>query len=205
MAIAETLAERIVALIASTPGATDRELTDALWGSSAGPQRVGAECRRLAGSGRVERRARPSGGLGNYPGSALAIPLPCELPDNDSLSEDNLKDALDKHLRSAGWATTIAMGKRPGIDIVAKRGAERWIIEVKGCGSRDAMRVNYFLAIMGELLQRMNDDAAKYSIAIPDLPQFRGLWNRLPKLAKDRTKITAIFVSEAGEIHEAVD
>jgi hypothetical protein len=64
------------------------------------------------------------------------------------------------------------------------------------------MRVNYFLAILGELLQRMDDEATKYSIALPDLPQFRGLWDGLPTLAKTRTGITALFVSQDGSVIE---
>jgi hypothetical protein len=71
-----------------------------------------------------------------------------------------------------------------------------------GCGSRQPMRVNYFLAARGELLQRMDDEQARYSIALPDLPQFRWLWERLPKLAKSRTTITALFVRENGSVIE---
>jgi hypothetical protein len=42
--------------------------------------------------------------------------------------------------------------------------------------------------------------ATRYSIALPDMRQFRGLWDRLPKLAKERIGITAIFVSSDGSI-----
>jgi hypothetical protein len=45
------------------------------------------------------------------------------------------------------------------------------------------MRVNYFLGALGEILQRMEDPTAKYSIALPDLQQFRNLWKKLPSLA----------------------
>jgi hypothetical protein len=62
------------------------------------------------------------------------------------------------------------------------------------------MRLNYFLGVLGELLQRMDDDSARYSIALPDLPQFRGLWERLPRLAKSRTTVTALFVRENGSV-----
>lgn len=65
------------------------------------------------------------------------------------------------------------------------------------------MRVNYFLGILGETLQRMADEEAKYSIALPDVPQFRGLWSRLPELAKSRTTITALFVSPEGVVRES--
>jgi hypothetical protein len=75
-----------------------------------------------------------------------------------------------------------------------------WVIEVKGQGTLDAMRVNYFLAVLGELLQRMDDGNARYSIALPDLSQFRRLWQRLPSLAKERTRISALFVGVSGRV-----
>ena len=87
-----------------------------------------------------------------------------------------------------------------GTDIAACRGDERWIIEVKGRGSRPEMRVNYFLAVLGEILQRMAHPQARYSIALPGLPQFRGLWARLPELGKTRTGIGVLFVDEAGRV-----
>jgi hypothetical protein len=48
----------------------------------------------------------------------------------------------------------------------------------------------------------MDDPNAKYSIALPDMKQFRNLWNRFPKLAKERTQISAMFVSTDGSILE---
>jgi len=64
------------------------------------------------------------------------------------------------------------------------------------------MRVNYFLSILGELLQRMDDPDARYSIALPDMKQFRRLWQRLPDLAKSRTEISALFVDGSGRVEE---
>lgn len=118
------------------------------------------------------------------------------------LQEDEAKERLRAFLESAGWRTTIALGKVPGIDIEAFREGQRWIIEVKGCGSLSAMRVNYFLGALGELLQRMSDPEAKYSVAFPDLAQFRRLWERLGTVAKERTGITCLFVRSNGEITE---
>jgi len=65
--------------------------------------------------------------------------------------------------------------------------------------------VNYFIGILGETLQRMNDPASKYSIALPDVQQFRRLWDRLPRLAKQRTQITALFVNADGQVIEVAE
>ena len=88
------------------------------------------------------------------------------------------------------------MGKIRGIDVDAYKGTERWVIEVKGCGSRSAMRVNYFLSMLGEILQRMDDPNARYSIAFPDMKQYRGLWGRLPKWARRRMVSVLFFALE---------
>jgi hypothetical protein len=105
-------------------------------------------------------------------------------------------------LENQGWAVEIAWGQARGLDVKAERGAERWLIEAKGGGSRPEMRVNYFLAILGETLQRMSDPRARYSISLPDMRQFRGLWTRLPTLAKNRLGITALFVRQDGTVKE---
>ena len=67
------------------------------------------------------------------------------------------------------------------------------------------MRVNYFISMLGETLQRMDDPDAKYSIAVPDVQQFRKLWGRLPQLAKQRTGISVLFVSRDGSVEEVSD
>lgn len=116
------------------------------------------------------------------------------------LSEDEVKEKLKEHLEKEGWKTKVADGKKHGIDIEAIKGNQRWVIEVKGNGSLKPMRTNYFLAVLGEILQRMDDENTKYSIAFPNLREYKDLWGKLPQLAKDRTKIDMILVDENGEI-----
>ena len=119
----------------------------------------------------------------------------------EPLQEDDIKHILNEYLIKNGWETKVALGHQQGIDIEAVKDNKRWIIEVKGSGSRQPMRVNYFISILGETLQRMNDSEARYSIALPDLEQFRRLWERLPQLAKERTTIDLILVDDNGNIH----
>ena len=119
-------------------------------------------------------------------------------------SEDEVKKALENRLSAQGWSLEIKWAKQQGIDIHAKRDSERWIIEVKGGGSLQPMRVNYFLGVLGETLQRMDDPNAKYSIALPNLRPFRNLWERLPVLARQRTQISALFVSRDGLVEQVL-
>lgn len=201
-----SFADKLFAEIQKTPGLSDRELTDILCGVDKHPSRVNQEARLLESSKRIVRRRRVDGLIGNYPEGAVADaakPVKPEIARTpERLSEDEIKEFLDAWLQSQGWSTRIAWHKSRGVDIEALRDGQRWLIEVKGLGSRDAMRVNYFLGILGEILQRMADPDAKYSIALPDIAQFHGLWSRLPELAKSRTTITALFVSPDGIVRE---
>jgi len=203
-----TLKEKTLALVRRKPGLTDREITDQLLGSGAAQQRVNQIARSLAAERSIARRPRQDGKLGNYPGEAPhKVSPPGEGGDStvvtDSLSEDDVKRKLQAWLERLGWKVTVIWGRGQGIDVEALQSGRRWIIEAKGRGSLNPMRVNYFLGVLGEILQRMNDPDAKYSIALPDLPQFRGLWDRLPELAKRRMGISALFVSESGRVDEA--
>ncbi len=205
-----SLKERILALISQEPGLTDREITDRLEGKNAIQQPINQAAHQLKVLGKLVRRHRSDGLIGNYPAipmdEATFIPQQTLVPTTPNqgvlLSEDDLKRTLQDWLVSSGWRVDVKWAKEHGIDIEAFKNGTRWIIEVKGSGSLNAMRVNYFLGILGETLQRMNDPNALYSIALPDLAQFRGLWQRLPNLAKQRTTITALFVSESGKIEE---
>ncbi len=119
-----------------------------------------------------------------------------------NLSEDELKRAIQNHLQAQNWQVTVAWGKKTGIDIIAARSGKTWIIEVKGLGSRPPMQNNFFVSVLGELLQRMDDPDAKYSIALPDVPKYRRLWNELPQVAKSRLRISVMYVDANAQIVE---
>ncbi|MBT5356885.1 MAG: MarR family transcriptional regulator [Rhodospirillaceae bacterium] len=209
-----TLKDSLAQVIAERPGRTDRELTDVLKGKDTAQQPVNIAARQLEADGVIIRRKRHDGLIGNYPGPENVIGSyasrkePAALPASmnaDTMSEDELKEHLVRWLEAEGWTTEVAWGRTRGIDIDARRGRERWIIEAKGCGSLQPMRVNYFIGILGETLQRMDDPDARYAIAFPDMQQFRNLWERLPSLAKQRTGISALFVQGDGAVRHVQD
>lgn len=119
------------------------------------------------------------------------------------LEEDEVKELIRRDLQSRGWQVKVKPGRAQGIDIEATNGTERWVIEAKGWGAgSEQQQGNYFLGAVGELLQRMDRDDIKYSVAFPDIPRYRGLWDRFPALAKCRTRITCLFVGKDGGIVE---
>lgn len=205
-----TVKEQILGALAGNAGMTDREITNVIKGRSEDQQGVNQACRQLAAVGVLERRKRQDHLIGNYP-TGTAVPKPrtsstgvrqsrSGMAGEAMLSEDEVKTALKAWLEDQRWTVEIAWARARGIDIDAVRGDERWIIEVKGCGSLSAMRVNYFLGVLGETLQRMDDPTARYSIAFPDIKQFRGLWERLPELAKERLGLSVLFVTTDGRV-----
>ena len=198
------LKERILEQLQRESHMSDRELADRILGMNSPQQTVNQACRQLQQQGLIKRTLPP---IKNYLISgavekeefASAPKLNKEVLDS-GLGEERIKQILNDYLLDNGWTTAVAWEKKHGIDIEARKGNERWIIEVKGCGSLNPMRVNYFVAILGETIQRMNDPDARYSIALPDMKQFRNLWERLPLLAKQRTTIDAIFIKDEKHI-----
>ena len=209
--------DQIIKLLQSTDLLSTREITDKLYGKNKHQSIVFGKLQSMELNKTVTKdtsvypyRWSLVNDISNQPVDAHFKPelsqavlpkLPEEF-DSNGLHEDSIKVILEAWLKGIGWDTKIAWGRERGVDIFATQGTQKWIIEVKGCGSLNAMRVNYFLAILGETLQRMDDTDAKYSIALPTLQQFRNLWNRLPRLAKERTQISAVFVSENGKVFE---
>ena len=74
------LSRAIKSAVSTSPGSTDRELTNRLVGKGAPQQRVNAICRALAAKGVLVRRNRADGLIGNFPSDlpSSASPLPPE-------------------------------------------------------------------------------------------------------------------------------
>lgn len=69
-----TLPQRIVELLHTDPGLTDREITNQLLGRDVGSQAINQTCRRLERQGSLVRRDRGDGRIGNFPGPTEATP-----------------------------------------------------------------------------------------------------------------------------------
>ena len=197
-----TLRDQILEYLSTHPSATDTEMEKAF---NVVHQQVNYACRTMEKEGRLVRQ-KTDCFIGNYltgtapSATASTTPSAEAKKEREPLDEEAIKRVLTDKLTAEGWTVSTAWSHTPGVDIDARRGTDRWMIEVKGPGSRPQMRVNYFLSMLGELLQRMDDPAARYSIALPDLPQYRGLWERLPTLAKQRTGIDVLFVGADGTV-----
>jgi hypothetical protein len=198
--------KNIIHLLDNNPGLSDRELTDAIQGRQISPQYMNQNCRYLESRGILLRKKREDGRIGNWlyksDNTNPFFSLSETAPQADEISEKKIKQVLGNYLTSQGWHAEISWGTRHGVDIQARRGNVRWIIEVKGSGAYNPMRLNFFHSVLGEILQRMDEPSYKYSIALPDMETFRRLWERLPALARARLGITALFVNLTGSVAE---
>ena len=202
-----TLQQQIIGLLARQNSLSDRQITDHLLGSHQAQQPVHQSCRKLEKAG-VLQRVKVTGS----PITNVLLPEAQGQPTDRqavlpvapaALSEEAINAAIRTWLAAQGWSvTSYCSGKERGIDIVARQAEQPWIIEVKGSGKTAQVEQNYMYGNLGQLLFKMNDLSARYSVAFPDKPKFVRLWERLPQLAKQRLNITVLFVNEQGEVRE---
>jgi hypothetical protein len=198
--------KEIIRLLEHSPGLSDRMLTEATQGYGSSFKFINQKCQALKKQGVIYRDKREDGLIGNWLKedsftNSLARRIDSEARVED-IPEKKIKQVLEAYLTSGGWKPEITWGKSHGIDIDAKRGKHRWIIQVKGSTSFPSVVINNFLSALGEITQRMDDPDCKYSIALPESEPFRRLWERLPKLARSRLQVTALFVNPAGKVVE---
>lgn len=108
---------------------------------------------------------------------------------------------MHDHLVAAGFDVTVAWGREPGIDLTARHpDGRRYIIEAKAeKGVTGPQQHNYFVGMLGELVQRMSDPHATYAIALPEIRQYRGLVDRLPNLARQRLGLHVFWVARTAD------
>jgi hypothetical protein len=195
----------ILRVLENNPGFSDRELTDAVRGPGASSKYINQNCLSLEIQGLTIRKKRADGLMGNWLKGMDSL-KETDISGNgskwiDEFPEKRMKQILEDYLISQGWFPKIEWGYNHRVDIEAERGVQKWIIQVKG-GSPPTP-INSFVSILGEILQRMDEQTHKYSVALPDTGSFQRLWNRLPVLVKQRTGITALFVNPSGLVMES--
>jgi hypothetical protein len=206
MALMAALADRILDAIRYAP------LDDDVLARRLGVghrQAVNQAARCLEAEGRLRRFTGPDGKIVNAlpdsPAQQTSEPTPPPVvpggSDHRRITEDEVKEAVRAHLTGRGFDVSVAWGRVRGIDIDARHAdGRRYVIEAKAeVGKVGAQQVNYFVGMLGELVQRMDDAQASYGIALPDNRQYRGLVNRVPSLANERLRLAVFWVSREGD------
>lgn len=195
-----TVADDILVLLRSDGPLTDAQIRIRL---RLVHQQVNQACRQLAAQKRVIRETGPDGTIINrligQPAPPPAAPPVIASDAAGLLSEDEVKAAVKDHLEERGYTVEVRWGRAHGIDIEAHSADGRILIEAKGEVASQQQQTNYFLGALGELVQRMNDPAARYGLALPDNKVYCGLVQRLPQLARERLQLTVFFVERDGD------
>jgi len=203
--VVATIAERILEAVRYAP------LDDDLLAKRLGitqRQSINQTARRLEAQGKLRRVVGPDGKIvnmltehGGNPGPSVDETRPSTRPIPDRITEDEVKTAVRDHLASQGFEVQVAWDRTPGIDIDARHpSGSRHVIEAKAeTGTSGPQQANYFIGMLGELLQRMDDDSATYGIALPENRQYRGLVDRLPRLARDRIGLNIFWVARSSD------
>jgi hypothetical protein len=202
MALMATLADRILDAIRYAP--VDDDVLAKRLGVGR-RQAVNQVARRLEAQGRLRRFTGPDGKIVNaLPDSPAQQPSEPRPPsvvlggsDHSRITEDEVEEAVRAHLTAPGFDVAVAWGRVRGIDIDARHpDGRRYLIEAKAeVGKNGPQQVDYFVGMLGELVQPMDDVQASYGIALPGNRQYRGLVNRLPALAKEWLGLAVFWVS----------
>lgn len=192
------LRDKVVEFVRAHPSATQKEIAEGIFGLGAPQPRANGLVRALVADGTlIESNSRPKtyGCADGAPAKEPVEPQPKTL-----MGEDFVKESVKAWLEAQGFTVRVAYGREHGIDIEAFRDSERWIIEAKGSASRPEMWTNFFHNALGQIAIRMQDPSARYGLAMPDCQQYRRLWKKVPLLARERMRLSGLFVDEAGAL-----
>src|SRR6266496_3541931 len=117
-----TLAEKIVELLKSKPGLSDRKITDELFGSGKPQQPVNNVCRQLEKAGILIRKKTGEYPIQNYLASQEVVVLSPQIEIaegkiEEHFLEDAIKKILEGWLIAQGWKVKVAWAHDRGSDI----------------------------------------------------------------------------------------
>ena len=111
-----TRAQRIMELLGLSPGLSDREITDVLFGHTANQQPVNQTCRKLVSQGLLARRQRSDGRIGNFPTEKSTLTTSSAIPRTESSAPG---DSAEQRQTEAMLIDLLAT--RLGTTLVKKR------------------------------------------------------------------------------------
>jgi len=109
--------------------------------------------------------------------------------------EKDVQDAFVKYLTEQGWDVTTE--NRDYVDVIAQRGAESLVAEVKGTTSSSGLDVD---TAYGQLLRRMTNrpEGVRYALVVPE--SIHALATRVPDEVRRRLGIDIWTVDETGNV-----
>lgn len=129
-----TLSDRVLHLVQLHPGITDRDMTSAVYGDGAAPQRINQECRKLEECGKLTRRKGPDGRLGNYLSDFNNGSDPqkkVRKQETNPLSKIANTTVLERWLPAYKWMVTTVENKVAGKEPEVTEPVDGWFAEAK--------------------------------------------------------------------------
>lgn len=117
--------------------------------------------------------------------------------------EARIVRAFSQRLQADGWKVEI---EKDYIDVVAERGDQKLLAEVKGrTASRPGAGVD---SLYGQLLRRMppeelGESRTRFAVVVPDTAKSAAL--RVPKRVRDALRIDIYTVSDDGQVEMLKD
>jgi hypothetical protein len=128
------------------------------------------------------------------------------------LTENDVVDAVARHLTAEGWTCETKTTIQRGIDILAERNGESLAIEAKGGGSARAGTARYGKGFNGNqkrthvavalltAVQVINDGKHRAALAFPDDSQHSRLISKIASVLR-RLDIAVYFVRTDRTVH----
>jgi hypothetical protein len=111
------------------------------------------------------------------------------------MTEAEVQAAFVLHLIERGW--DVRTDNPDYTDVIAKRGAERLVAEVKGDTSSPGLDID---TAYGQLLRRMDgDEMTDYAVVVPERARAAAL--RVSESVRRRLNVTVFVVDDLGRVH----
>lgn len=118
--------------------------------------------------------------------------------DSVGLGEETVKVCVADFLRSRGYTVSVGKKRERGPDMRASKEGQKIILEAKGEGSRREIFNNFFVSILGEMLQRTAELAAEYGIALPAHRKYARLIEELSDNTRFILRLNFYLVRPSG-------
>ena len=116
-----------------------------------------------------------------------------------NVKEEQVQAVFVAWLLERGWRD-IVTSKRE-VDVIAKRGAETLIAEVKGTTSEPGLDTD---TLMGQILRAMDgDEMTSYAVVVPEA--LAGKVQRVPADMRRRLDLTVYLVDDFGHVRRLED
>lgn len=113
----------------------------------------------------------------------------------DYPNEGFIQKAIEEYFKSQGFK--MLNEKYTDMVCIHPETGMKWSVEAKG--ETKAIGLD-FRTCLGQLLQRMSTEEARYGVAVPDMPAYRQQTDQVQPWVRKALNLHWLFVSEDGSI-----